>query len=671
MITIAEAKAKWPQICSYILGPGKDEGGNIVYYSPFRDEKTPSFKARKSDGFLKDFGGDFSGDVLDLVKVLRKADTVPEQLAIAEKIIGSPPKSENPGANRGISDNLSTSTRKTDTIPAGLVKRKIDVSEKSLDAWTQADYGLPWSLFREYECAVTTWEFKKYGKHDSISYALSGPCGNGSKIRSIARLKDGKKRLATHGKGGSGFFPARLVGTTGRKIITAGEEKALACIYVGYDALSGSAGEAGINDKLAKHLVSKGHLELLVTMDGDAAGIKGAAAAVNKLYAAGALSVRNWCPPDGMDLNDCLKKYGRDWLAAELEKAWNSEPVPYAPQVEAPASILPPLISWGENRVAVHPPQKWIIDGLLPCTLSAIYGAGKIGKSFLALSLMHSVATGKPFLNRSTHKGNVLFLDYEGNESQWQRRMTENLGFTGTEADQSFYYMRMSSSKHNLMTPEVFAAVKDRIRQIGNVRLIVIDTLERALKSTGRGKTSYQDDVARIEGMQEWASEENICVTFIHHTRKNTAEGGEGYDDASGSRGITGTIENNLTLKRKNGDLFNLNVQSRDVENMDIPVIREGVKWRALDESEYAAAMETKMTAQQKAVLTVLKNQPWLSPAMITNLSGVKAGTVKPMLASWTQSGKTVTKPKGRSTLYALKESIFPETEPESTDADE
>lgn len=322
---------------------------------------------------------------------------------------------------------------------------------------------------------------------------------------------------------------------------------------------------------------------------------------------------------------------------------------------EAPVELLPPTETWGEIRQTEFPPQKWVIDGLLPCTLSALYGAGKIGKSFLCLAMLHAIATGEKFLGRTTHQGKVLFMDYEGKQSQLQRRMKYDLKLTGPEADSRIHYMKMSSAKHNLLDPAVFAALRQRVRDIGDVRLVVIDTLERAVKSRGRG-TSYQMDVDRMEQLQEWASEEEICVFFVHHTRKLATEGGEGYDDASGSRGLTGTIENNLTLKRKSGNNFVMNVQSRDVEPIDIPLLRDGVHWRVQDAAEAEAQMRERFTEQQRKVWGALEATPYLTPKLIAELTGVKPGTVKPMLQRWTMEGKLRTKADGRSTQYAICE---------------
>ena len=56
------------------------------------------------------------------------------------------------------------------------------------------------------------------------------------------------------------------------------------------------------------------------------------------------------------------------------------------------------------------PPLKWLIEGLVPAgSLAVLYGAPKVGKSFLALDWALCTAAGKPWLGRKVPKGDVVF----------------------------------------------------------------------------------------------------------------------------------------------------------------------------------------------------------------------------------------------------------------------
>ena len=53
----------------------KEKGGNRWYFSPFRDEKTPSFKVNKNINKFYDFGTEESGDNINLIQKLKDFST--------------------------------------------------------------------------------------------------------------------------------------------------------------------------------------------------------------------------------------------------------------------------------------------------------------------------------------------------------------------------------------------------------------------------------------------------------------------------------------------------------------------------------------------------------------------------------------------------------------------
>ena len=57
----------------------------------------------------------------------------------------------------------------------------------------------------------------------------------------------------------------------------------------------------------------------------------------------------------------------------------------------------------------IFEPQPMIVEGLISKGLTVLGGSPKIGKSWLALDLAISVATGVPFLGKSVQKTGVLY----------------------------------------------------------------------------------------------------------------------------------------------------------------------------------------------------------------------------------------------------------------------
>jgi RecA-family ATPase len=73
-------------------------------------------------------------------------------------------------------------------------------------------------------------------------------------------------------------------------------------------------------------------------------------------------------------------------------------------------------------HVNVDPPAKrWVIDGVLPYGSSALYGGTGTAKSFVALEMAGSVATGRKFVGTyPVRSGIVVYVSLEGDiEQRW------------------------------------------------------------------------------------------------------------------------------------------------------------------------------------------------------------------------------------------------------------
>src|SRR4051812_1287674 len=83
--------------------------------------------------------------------------------------------------------------------------------------------------------------------------------------------------------------------------------------------------------------------------------------------------------------------------------------------------LEPYEVTNGIDFAATPPCKKWIIDGVLPEGVSALYGPSGSGKSFVALDIAGSIVTGKPFLGKfPVREGIVVYLQLEGElDSRW------------------------------------------------------------------------------------------------------------------------------------------------------------------------------------------------------------------------------------------------------------
>src|SRR5215212_9732356 len=85
------------------------------------------------------------------------------------------------------------------------------------------------------------------------------------------------------------------------------------------------------------------------------------------------------------------------------------------------------------------PPIRWTVPRVLPEGLTVLGGKPKMGKSWLALGLCVSVASGGHALGKvEVECGSALYLGLEDNKRRLQRRLKKMLG--GGECPANLYY---------------------------------------------------------------------------------------------------------------------------------------------------------------------------------------------------------------------------------------
>lgn len=70
--------------------PTKQNGNNLWYKSPFRDEKEPSFKVNLGINQWHDFGSGDKGNIIDLAMKLHQTNSVSEALRVIEQAVLNP-----------------------------------------------------------------------------------------------------------------------------------------------------------------------------------------------------------------------------------------------------------------------------------------------------------------------------------------------------------------------------------------------------------------------------------------------------------------------------------------------------------------------------------------------------------------------------------------------------
>lgn len=130
-------------------------------------------------------------------------------------------------------------------------------------------------------------------------------------------------------------------------------------------------------------------------------------------------------------------------------------------------------------------PVKFIIDDLLSAGVHLLVGSPKIGKSWLSLWLCLSVANGTDVWGVKTHKGGVLYMTLEDNESRLQSRLKK----LNMPVPDNIHFALTANDLDNGLLKQL----EEFMLEYPDTSLIVIDTLQKIRGSMKEG-TLYAND---------------------------------------------------------------------------------------------------------------------------------------------------------------------------------
>jgi len=153
----------------------------------------------------------------------------------------------------------------------------------------------------------------------------------------------------------------------------------------------------------------------------------------------------------------------------------------------------------------------FLLGGAVP---SALFGEGGGGKSWLALAIAASVASGLSFIEGIEAPSRcvpVLWLDYENDERELRSRFAR---LTGGMPLTGLFYVRGSGSLADQVD-----GIAARVSELG-AGLVVVDSITGA---TGGADLNDNNTATRLHGALRQL---NLPVLLIAHTAKNTRGGG-------------------------------------------------------------------------------------------------------------------------------------------------
>lgn len=181
----------------------------------------------------------------------------------------------------------------------------------------------------------------------------------------------------------------------------------------------------------------------------------------------------------------------------------------------------------------VEQEQRWLIRDLLPQgTCGMLAGAPKQGKTFVALGLAASVATGRSFLGKQVEEtGKALYVAGEDTETTVKTRLGDAAAFV----DVSFDALRIDTQ----------SGIEDLADAARGYSLVILDPLVSFHRLS---ENSAGPIVAMLAGLRGISRMTQATIMLVHHTKKESSNSGSSGQSMRGSSVFHGWLEFGLYL---------------------------------------------------------------------------------------------------------------------------
>ena len=206
-------------------------------------------------------------------------------------------------------------------------------------------------------------------------------------------------------------------------------------------------------------------------------------------------------------------------------------------------------------------PPEYIVDELIEAeTLGMIFGDPACGKSFLAVDIALSVATGTQFHGKDVRQGSVFFIAGEGHNglarrfAAWGKARGVQLdGVPLFKSERAAQFLNKESGK------TVVNAVATLANQHGMPRLIIIDTLARNFGAGDENNTKDMSEfVAAVDDLK--AEFPTAAVLIVHHS------GHAEKQRARGAMALKGALDTEYRVEKDGLAVRLINTKMKDAE---------------------------------------------------------------------------------------------------------
>lgn len=203
------------------------------------------------------------------------------------------------------------------------------------------------------------------------------------------------------------------------------------------------------------------------------------------------------------------------------------------------SAALPPFMSFADfpkRHELVMPPQ--LIEGLLHQGSKCVFaGEPKTNKTWLALYLGLSIASGTKFLNRETTQGGVVFMDFEVQSCFFHQRawmVYQGLGLTNPPKD--FYYWGLRGKCYD--PSRLLQILEERLSKMSNVRCLIADPVYKLQGEVDENNNSQVTEL--LKTLEQFSERTGCALVFTHHFSKAGSVGGSSYGNVSHFHRLSG-----------------------------------------------------------------------------------------------------------------------------------
>jgi RecA-family ATPase len=285
---------------------------------------------------------------------------------------------------------------------------------------------------------------------------------------------------------------------------------------------------------------------------------------------------------------------------------------------------LPTTTTMAEIMRMEFPPLEYVIPEILPTGLTLLSGKPKLGKSWMVCDLANAKAMGGCALQQyQVTQSDVLYLAMEDSFRRLQRR---NIQLVGADTFPENLHCATEWPRLGNGGSEALHTFVDRKPETG---LVVVDTFAIIRPRTRTTANMYEADYNAMRFLHEFATNRDVSVIVVHHTRKGESE--DVHEMASGSNGLTGACDSLIVLKRGRGEADGeLHVTSRDAADQELAMQFNAScgQWTVMGN-----AAEYSRTVEERDTLTAMRELGPASAKVIAEALDETEGRIKTRLS--------------------------------------